>query len=320
MGRRHRCRTALETLPERIDEALVVLGDGPALGPRQSGATAAAGGGVRAADYGRGRSHPVVLPRAHTGRRCPTTGDTPGASWTATLIDCSDLPEPGRRRLRGALTAAVQPHPLDQPLRHRIAAADRLHGVAQLAPRSGSARGSRRSCRGAARSSTPRPGSAAGRGRAAAGSRRPAHGSTLMTRPPMLCLASACLSGTAPAVQPRHDRPDRDAEDVRGVLVAEIADVDQHHHLAERRRACRPATPRWRRRRAGSAPPPGARRRPRRGGCRGSTRSCPRTTPGPGRRLCWRASSRNTLRRMVASQAARLLPGRYPRQPRKARR
>src|SRR4029077_18241070 len=37
-----------------------------------------------------------------------------------------------RRGLRGALTAAVQPHPLDQALRHRIAATDGLHGVAQL--------------------------------------------------------------------------------------------------------------------------------------------------------------------------------------------
>src|SRR6478735_8305086 len=72
-------RTALGALPEAIDEALVVLGDGPMLDPRAIRRIAAAGRGVRAADYGRGRSHPV-----------------------------------------------------DQPLRHRIAAADRLHGVAQL--------------------------------------------------------------------------------------------------------------------------------------------------------------------------------------------
>ncbi|HEV8155068.1 MAG TPA: nucleotidyltransferase family protein [Gaiellales bacterium] len=87
-------KTALETLPERIDEALVVLGDGPGLDPRAIRRTAAAGGGVRAADYGRGRSHPVVLPRAYWAA-LPETGDTPARGLEATLIDCSGLPEPG---------------------------------------------------------------------------------------------------------------------------------------------------------------------------------------------------------------------------------
>lgn len=87
-------RTALEALPEAIDEALVVLGDGPGLDPRAIRRTAAAGQGVRAADYGRGRSHPVVLPRAcWTG--LPDVGDTPARDLEARLIDCRGLPEPG---------------------------------------------------------------------------------------------------------------------------------------------------------------------------------------------------------------------------------
>jgi CTP:molybdopterin cytidylyltransferase MocA len=84
---------ALETLPEEIDEALVVLGDGPWLDPRAIRRTAA-GHGVRAADYGHGRSHPVVLPRA-CWAELPAAGDAPGRGLEATLIDCSGLPEPG---------------------------------------------------------------------------------------------------------------------------------------------------------------------------------------------------------------------------------
>ena len=107
-------QAALEALPERIDEALVVLGDGPGLDPRAIRRTAA-GRGVRAADYGRGRSHPVVLPRAcwapgsssrlsqrsapSASCACwaalPEAGDTPGRDLEATLVDCSGLPEPG---------------------------------------------------------------------------------------------------------------------------------------------------------------------------------------------------------------------------------
>jgi nicotine blue oxidoreductase len=87
-------KAALETLPEPIDEALVVLGDGPGLDPRAIRRTAAAGRGVRAADYGHGRSHPVVLPRA-CWAVLPEAGDTPGRGLEATLIDCSGLPEPG---------------------------------------------------------------------------------------------------------------------------------------------------------------------------------------------------------------------------------
>ena len=87
-------RAALEVLPEPIDEALVVLGDGPGLDPRAIRRTAAAGHGVRAADYGRGRSHPVVLPRSHWAA-LPATGDTPARDLEARLVDCRGLPEPG---------------------------------------------------------------------------------------------------------------------------------------------------------------------------------------------------------------------------------
>ncbi|HVI37299.1 MAG TPA: NTP transferase domain-containing protein, partial [Gaiellales bacterium] len=87
-------RAGLEALPAPIDEALVVLGDGPGLDPRAIRRTAAAGHGVRAADYGRGRSHPVVLPRAHWAA-LPTTGDTPARDLEARLVDCRGLPEPG---------------------------------------------------------------------------------------------------------------------------------------------------------------------------------------------------------------------------------
>jgi nicotine blue oxidoreductase len=74
--------------------ALVVLGDGPRLDPRAIRRTAAAGHGVRAADYGRGRSHPVVLPRA-CWTALPEVGDTPARHLEARLIDCRGLPEPG---------------------------------------------------------------------------------------------------------------------------------------------------------------------------------------------------------------------------------
>lgn len=87
-------RTALAALPESIDEALVVLGDGPGLDPRAIRRTAAAGHGVRAADYGGGRSHPVVLPRA-CWAALPEAGDTPARELEARLIDCRGLPAPG---------------------------------------------------------------------------------------------------------------------------------------------------------------------------------------------------------------------------------
>src|SRR6478609_3981830 len=53
-----------------------------------------AGQGARAADYGCGRSHPVVLPRA-CWAALPAAGDTPGRGLEARLIDCRGLTEPG---------------------------------------------------------------------------------------------------------------------------------------------------------------------------------------------------------------------------------
>jgi len=84
---------ALAALPANIEQALVVLGDWPRLDPAAI-ARVCAGSGVRAADYGAGRSHPVVLPRS-VWSRLPSTGETPGRGLDATLVDCRDLPAPG---------------------------------------------------------------------------------------------------------------------------------------------------------------------------------------------------------------------------------
>jgi CTP:molybdopterin cytidylyltransferase MocA len=86
-------RCGLASLPADVDEALIVLGDGPSLSA-EAVRRVAAGRGARAADYGRGRSHPVVLPRS-TWPELPSRGDTPGRGIAVALVDCSDLPEPG---------------------------------------------------------------------------------------------------------------------------------------------------------------------------------------------------------------------------------
>jgi nicotine blue oxidoreductase len=85
---------ALTALPDEVTEAVVVLGDGPGLSPEAIRRVLAAGDGVRAADYGAGRSHPVVLPRS-AWTELPSSGETPGRTLPATLVDCSDLPPPG---------------------------------------------------------------------------------------------------------------------------------------------------------------------------------------------------------------------------------
>src|SRR6478609_2066427 len=77
-----------------IATRLVVLGARAMLDPRAIRRIAAAGRGVRAADYGRGRSHPVVLPRA-CWTALPEVGDTPARDLETRLIDCRGLPEPG---------------------------------------------------------------------------------------------------------------------------------------------------------------------------------------------------------------------------------
>ncbi len=87
-------RAGLAELPVEVTEAVVVLGDGPALSPEAIRRVLAAGEGVRAADYGTGRSHPVVLPRS-AWASLPESGETPGRVLDAMLVDCSDLPPPG---------------------------------------------------------------------------------------------------------------------------------------------------------------------------------------------------------------------------------
>jgi molybdenum cofactor cytidylyltransferase len=87
-------RTGLRALPDGITEAVVVLGDGPRLSAEAVRRVLLAGKGVRAADYGAGRSHPVVLPR-DVWASLPSSGETPGRALPARLIDCRDLPAPG---------------------------------------------------------------------------------------------------------------------------------------------------------------------------------------------------------------------------------
>jgi nicotine blue oxidoreductase len=75
------------------DAALIVLGDGPRLSAEAVRRVAAAREPA-AADYGSGRSHPVLLPRA-VWASLPATGETPGRGVAVRLVDCGDLPPPG---------------------------------------------------------------------------------------------------------------------------------------------------------------------------------------------------------------------------------
>jgi molybdenum cofactor cytidylyltransferase len=86
----------LAVLPDDADRALVVLGDGPALDPAAVRRMAAApvAGRVLAADYGTGRSHPVVVPR-RLWAEIPQHGETPVRPLGAELVDCRDLRPPG---------------------------------------------------------------------------------------------------------------------------------------------------------------------------------------------------------------------------------
>ena len=88
--------TGLAAVPEDADRALVVLGDGPALDPKAVTRMAQAPPGPRvlAADYGTGRSHPVVVPRPLWGE-IPRHGETPVRPLGADLIDCRGLRPPG---------------------------------------------------------------------------------------------------------------------------------------------------------------------------------------------------------------------------------
>jgi CTP:molybdopterin cytidylyltransferase MocA len=86
-------RCGLRSLPDAIEEALVVLGDGPGLSA-EAVRRVAAGSGMRAADYGHGRAHPVVIPRP-LWPSLPSSGETPARSLPASLIDCTGLRQPG---------------------------------------------------------------------------------------------------------------------------------------------------------------------------------------------------------------------------------
>jgi molybdenum cofactor cytidylyltransferase len=91
-------RAGLDALPARVTAAIVVLGDGPGLDPRAIERMAAAHRTspehILYADYGGGRSHPVVLPRAIWDELAPA-GERPAAGLPARAIDCRDLPAPG---------------------------------------------------------------------------------------------------------------------------------------------------------------------------------------------------------------------------------
>jgi molybdenum cofactor cytidylyltransferase len=86
----------LAVMPDDADRALVVLGDGPALDPAavRRMARAPVASRALAADYGAGRSHPVVVPRALWGE-IPHHGETPVRPLGADLVDCRDLRPPG---------------------------------------------------------------------------------------------------------------------------------------------------------------------------------------------------------------------------------
>jgi molybdenum cofactor cytidylyltransferase len=91
-------RCGLAALSARVSAAIVVLGDGPHLAPAAIDRVAAAArprpGVVLAADYGCGRAHPVLLPRA-VWDRLPATGETPARGLPTQLVDCRDLRPPG---------------------------------------------------------------------------------------------------------------------------------------------------------------------------------------------------------------------------------
>jgi molybdenum cofactor cytidylyltransferase len=90
--------TGLAALSDEAASALVVLGDGPGLDPRAVERMLAAAGSdpdtILAADYGAGRSHPVVVPRSRWAE-IPDSGERPVRGLPATAVDCRDLTPPG---------------------------------------------------------------------------------------------------------------------------------------------------------------------------------------------------------------------------------
>jgi CTP:molybdopterin cytidylyltransferase MocA len=91
-------RAGLDSLPAGVMAAIVVLGDGPSLDPRaierMAAAHAATPASVLYADYGEGRSHPVVLPRV-SWDALASVGERPAAAVPAEAVDCRDLTDPG---------------------------------------------------------------------------------------------------------------------------------------------------------------------------------------------------------------------------------
>ncbi len=88
-------RCGLSELRPETAAAVVVLADGPHVDPRAIGRVVAAwrrgDGTILAASYDGERDHPVVLARTEW-ENVPTDG---GRALAASLVDCSDLPEPG---------------------------------------------------------------------------------------------------------------------------------------------------------------------------------------------------------------------------------
>jgi molybdenum cofactor cytidylyltransferase len=91
-------RCGLDALGPSVTAALVVLGDGPGLQPQALARVVDAGAErpqlALAADYGAGRSHPVLLPR-ELWAALPSSGDAPGRALPVELVDCRDLRAPG---------------------------------------------------------------------------------------------------------------------------------------------------------------------------------------------------------------------------------
>jgi CTP:molybdopterin cytidylyltransferase MocA len=91
-------RTALDALPADAEWALIALGDGPNLDgralERMTAAAAEGGEQILVADYGAGRSHPVMIPRARWSE-IPGSGERPVRGMDAQLVDCRGLEPPG---------------------------------------------------------------------------------------------------------------------------------------------------------------------------------------------------------------------------------
>ncbi len=88
----------LAALDPAAEAAVIVLGDGPGLRAeavaRVVREAARNPGVVVAADYGEGRSHPVLLPRT-VWAALPAAGETPARALPAVTVDCRDLEPPG---------------------------------------------------------------------------------------------------------------------------------------------------------------------------------------------------------------------------------